>query len=231
MEGWLEGGEEGGRREDSSFCFQDRRVSFCSRYGSLQAPWLIMIVPGGNGGDTRLSVPFPARAAAASPARPPAAPNAAPSRAIIALCNKERDAGSKKGRRCPLSSCYIFLLPPLLYSPVIGPILPPPSFSSSCSVFPNVSPPNFSYAFSLNPRKKGEIESLFVPIFLFPFQVFWTIFFFPYSCGIFRSEIIFQDEKKNKNFYSEVFVQSCSIVEKIDNKKKIVEKFVYIVSM
>lgn len=87
-----------------------------------------MIVPGGNGGDTRLSVPFPARAAAAvaSPARPPAAPNAAPSRAIIALCNKERDAGSKKGRRCPLSSCYIFLLPPLLYSPVIGPILPPP---------------------------------------------------------------------------------------------------------
>lgn len=233
MEGWLEGGEEGGRREDSSFCFQDRRVSFCSRYGSLQAPWLIMIVPGGNGGDTRLSVPFPARAAAAvaSPARPPAAPNAAPSSAIIALCNKERDAGSKKGRRCPLSSCYIFLLPPLLYSPVIGPILPPPSFSSSCSVFPNVSPPNFSYAFSLNPRKKGEIESLFVPIFLFPFQVFWTIFFFPYSCGIFRSEIIFQDEKKNKNFYSKVFVQSCSIVEKIDNKKKIVEKFVYIVSM
>ena len=108
---------------------------------------------------------------------------------------------------------------------------PPPSFSSSCSVFPNVSPPNFSYAFSLNPRKKEEIESLFVPIFLFPFQVFWTIFFFPYSCGIFRSEIIFQDEKKNKNFYSEVFVQSCSIVEKIDNKKKIVEKFVYIVSM
>lgn len=132
MEGWLEGGEErrGEGREDSSFCFQDRRVSFCSRYGSLQAPWLIMIVPGGNGGDTRLSVPFPARAAAAvaSPARPPAAPNAAPSRAIIALCNKERDAGSKKGRRCPLSSCYIFLLPPLLYSPVIGPILPPPFF-------------------------------------------------------------------------------------------------------
>lgn len=30
--------------------------------GSLQAPWLIMIVPLGNGRDTRLSVPFPARA-------------------------------------------------------------------------------------------------------------------------------------------------------------------------
>lgn len=56
-------GRRDGRKEGDRFCFRDRRVSFCSRYGSLQAPWLIMIVPAGNGGDTRLSVPFPARAA------------------------------------------------------------------------------------------------------------------------------------------------------------------------
>lgn len=73
-----------------------------------------MIVPPGNAGDTRLSVPFPARAAAAPASYrsnlnplPPAA-RKPPSRAIIALCNKDRDAGSKG---CCLILLLIHLLP------------------------------------------------------------------------------------------------------------------------
>ena len=73
-----------------------------------------MIVPPGNARDTRLSVPFPARAAAAPASYrsnltplPPAA-HKPPSRAIIALCNKDRDAGSKG---CCLILFLIHLLP------------------------------------------------------------------------------------------------------------------------
>jgi len=77
-------------------------------YGSLQAPWLIMIVPLGNGGDTRLSVPVPARAVTPSetlsvPASiawplPPDAVGKPPSRAIIALRNKERSVRLRRAR-------------------------------------------------------------------------------------------------------------------------------------
>lgn len=69
-----------------------------------------MIVPLGNGGDTRLSVPVPARAVTPSGERPslfqrrppgrypPDAVGKPPSRAIIALRNKERSAWLRRAR-------------------------------------------------------------------------------------------------------------------------------------
>ena len=106
-------------------------------YGSLQAPWLIMIVPLGNGGDTRLSVPVPARAVTPSgtlsvPAStawslPPDAVGKPPSRAIIALCNKESSARLWRAR---------LLLPlPYLHGRTLRSVLSlckffPPFFSS-----------------------------------------------------------------------------------------------------
>lgn len=70
-----------------------------------------MIVPLGNGGDTRLSVPVPARAvtpsgtlsvpASAAWPLPPGTVGKPPSRAIIALRNKERSARLRRARLFP----------------------------------------------------------------------------------------------------------------------------------
>lgn len=73
-----------------------------------------MIVPLGNGGDTRLSVPVPARAvtpsgtlsvpASAAWPLPPGTVGKPPSRAIIALRNKERSARLRKGQVVPAAA-------------------------------------------------------------------------------------------------------------------------------
>lgn len=73
-----------------------------------------MIVPLGNGGDTRLSVPVPARAVTPSgtlsvPAStawplPPGAVGKPPSRAIIALRNKERGARLRRAKVAPVAA-------------------------------------------------------------------------------------------------------------------------------